>query len=323
MKTMFRALLAGFRAVARNYGLVLLVLALNLGLTLPLAVPFMGLLGRDLAHTGASGYTMYGFDYDWWRLFDEGAEGPAGSFAPDLLGTGFAFRNFGLLLGGHIPGGLFPTSGPGPDAAILGLGALYLLLQVFLTGGLIGVFRAPQGGWTFRGLAHGCGFYFGRLLRVSLLSLAAAGILFAANLPFSRWVDGVAREAVSERTALALTLGRYALLLLALVAVHMVSSFAKVIVVVRERRSAFLAFAASAGFCARHLATVVGQYLVVAALGIATLLAFGSVDARLNVVGWKTQLVALALFESFVAIRIAVRLGLLAAQVDLLRAHGR
>ena len=27
-----------------------------------------------------------------------------------------------------------------------------LLVQVFLTGGLLGVFRSPQGGWTFRGL---------------------------------------------------------------------------------------------------------------------------------------------------------------------------
>ena len=252
-----------------------------------------------------------------------GARASPGASRPISWAPASLSATSSLLLNGQIPGGLFPTSAPGPDAAILGLGALYLLLQIFLTGRpdrrlprAAGRLDLPRARPRLR-----------LLLRPTLAREPAGarsrGLVFAANLPFARWSDGVAREAVSERTALALTLGRYALLLLALVAVHMVSSFAKVIVVVRERRSAFLAFVSSAGFCARHLAAVVGQYLVVAALGVAALLAFGIVDARLNVVGWKTQLVALALFESFVAVRIALRLGLLAAQLELLRAHGR
>ena len=137
----------------------------------------------------------------------------------------------------------------GPDAAILGLGVLYLLLQTFLSGGLLATFRS-NGGWTVRGLAHAGGFYFGRLFRVSLLALAAAGLVFALDAPLAARLDGLARHAVSERSALALTLGRHGLLLLALLLVHMVASYAKVIVVAEERRSALLAFVSSVGFCA-------------------------------------------------------------------------
>ncbi len=320
---MVRALSAGFRAVGRNYGLVLLVLSTNLGLALLFAVPFARLVESDLAHAGASSNMMYGFDYDWWSRWDAQAKGFASSFAPDLLGTGFVFRNVDLLLRGQIPGGLFAAGAPGPDAAILGLGVLYLLLQIFLTGGLLGVLRAPHGGWTFRGLVHGCGFYFGRLFRVSLLALAAAGVVFALNAPFARWIDRLAWDAVSERTALVLVLGRQALLLVALVIVHMVASYAKVIVVANERRSALLAFLSSAGFCLRHLAAALGQYLVVAALGAAVLFVFGFLDAHLVVVGWRTQLPALVLFEAFVATRIALRLGLLGGQLELYREYGR
>ena len=198
---------------------------------------------------------MYGFDYDWWAQWSERQEGPPSALSPDILGTGFAFRNLELLLKGSLPAGLFARGDRGSlDPTILGVGALYLLLQVFLTGGLLGVFRAPAGGWTVRGLLHGSGFYFGRLFRVSLLALAAAGVVFALNAPFARWVDGLAREAVSERTAIALTLGRHAVLLLALVLVHMVSSHAKVLVVREERLSSVLAFLSSLGFCARNLA---------------------------------------------------------------------
>jgi hypothetical protein len=313
---MLRALDDGFRSLARNYGLILLVLSLNLGLALVLAVPF----ARE--HTGASLTMMYGFDYDWWSRFDGQARGFASSFAPDLTGTGFALRNLDLLLRGALPGGLF-SGGSGADPTILGLGVVYWLLQAFLTGGLLSVFRTPSGGWTFRGLVHASGFYFARLLRVSLLALAAAGVVFAVYAPLARWTDGLAREAVSERTALTLLLGRSVLLIATLAAVHMLSSYAKVIVVCEERQSALLALVSAAGFCARNLLAAAGQYLTVFALGLVLLAAFGWLDARLWVTGWRSQLLALVLFEGFVFARIALRLGLLAAQVELQQGGAR
>ena len=319
---MLRALAGGFRSLARNYGLVLLVLAGNLALALVLAVPFATVLKQDLSHTAASSGMMYGFDFEWWSRFDSRASGFAGGFAPDLFGVGFVYRNLDLLLRGAVPGGLY-SGGAGADPAILGMGVLYWLLQVFLAGGLISVFRAPSGGWTFRGLVHASGAYFGRLLRVSLLALAGAGLVFAVYAPLARWTDDLAREAVSERTALALVLGRNVLLLLALLLVHMVSSYAKVIVVCQERLSAALAVVSSAGFCARNLGAACGQYLAVGALGVALLALFGWLDGRLSVTGWKSQLVALVLFEGFVAARIALRLGLLASQAELEQGGGR
>jgi hypothetical protein len=321
---MLTALGAGFRSLGRNWGLVVLVLLANLAFALVLAVPLSLQLEGDLAHRGASGGMMYGFDYDWWARWSEPQRGPASALAPDLLGTGFALKNLDLLLEGALPAGLFARGGRvGLDPTTLGVGALYLLLQVFLTGGLLGVFRAPRGGWTVRGLAHGSGFYFGRLVRVSLLALAAAGALFALNAPFARWVDGLAREAVSETTAIALDLGRHAALLLGLVLVHMVSSHAKVLVVREERLSAVLAFLSSLGFCARSFLAALGQYLVVGALGIGLVALVGALDGRFAVVGWRSQLVALVLFEAFVAARIALRLGLLASQVELQEARRR
>ena len=208
------------------------------------------------------------------------------------------------------------------DPTLLGLGALYLVLQVFLPGGLLGVFRSPTGGWTVRGLLHGSGFYFGRLFRVSLLALAAAGAVFALNAPFARWVDGLAREAASERTAIGLVLGRRAVLLLALVVVHMVASHAKVLVVREERLSSVLALLSGLGFCARNFVATLGQYAVVLVLGAGVVASFGAIDRRLAVTGWRSPILALGLFQAVVVARIALRLGLLAGQLELQRARG-
>jgi hypothetical protein len=321
---MISSLRAGFGSAGRNGGLVVLVLVTNLAFALLLAIPLSLQLQGDLAHRGAASGMMYGFDYDWWAEWSSDQTGPPSALSPALLGDGFAFRNLDLLLQGSLPAGLFARAdGPSLDPTTLGVGALYLLLQVFLTGGLLGVFRSPRGGWTVRGLVHGSGFYFGRMLRVSLLALAAAGLVFALNAPFARWVDRLAREAVSERTALALVLGRHALLLLALVLVHMVSSHAKVMAVREERLSAALAFLSSLGFCTRNLLATLGQYVAVLAAGLVLLALFGALDARLVVVGWRSQLLALALFQLFVAARVALRLGLLASQLELQAARGR
>ena len=316
---MLRSLAGGFRALLANPGLVLVVLLSNLTLALLLAVPLAAALHGSLVHTGASSTMMYGADWGWWSRFDVGL---ARGFTPDLLGAGFALRNLELLLRGTLPAGLF-SGGSGAAPELLGVGAAYWLLQLLLSGGLLAVFRAPAGGWTFHGLVHGSGFYFGRLLRVGLLALAAAGLVFAAYAPLARWTDELAAEAVSERTALALLFARQALLLAALLAVHMVSSYAKVIVVCEERRSAALAVLSSAGFCLRNLPAALGQYVLVGAAGVLLLALFSAVDARVSVVGWRSQLMALAFFELFVLLRITLRLLLLISQLELQQAHGR
>jgi hypothetical protein len=328
---MLKALRDGFRSVAFSWGLLILVLATNLVLALVLAVPLALELEDNLAETGSSGTMMYGFDFDWWAEWSESQEGSLASFAPDILGPGFAFKNLDLLLRGQIPLGLLPGGREQPvgqadretrplvPPLLLGVGALYLLVQVFLTGGLLGVFRAPRGGWTFRGLVHGSGFYFGRLLRVGLLGIGLMAIVFALNVPFAHWVDDLAREAVSERTALVLGLGRHAVLLLALLLVHALVSFARVTVVREERRSAVLALLSSLGFFARNALGVLGQYAVVIVTGLALFALWAAFDRRFEVIGWRSQILAFGVFQAFVLARIGLRLGLLASQMELHR----
>jgi hypothetical protein len=325
---MLRALRQGLRAVSDNVGLVLLVWAANLALAALLALPLARLLERDMRHTEAAANMMYGFDYGWWSAWHDRQKGWTGSLGPEILGSGFAYKNVDLLLRGELPLRLFaarPEEGeeeradPGLDSVILGLGFSYLLVQTFLAGGLLGVFRNPQGGWTVRGLFHGGGFYFGRLLRVAGLTLLLFWMVFRLAGPFNRWVDGRALQSVSESTALVWSFSRYAILAAALAAIHMVSSYAKVIVAVEERSSAILAFLSSASFCLQNLRRTAGQYVVLAIAAGLLFLAWKALDNGLETVGYKTQLVTLALAEALVLARVGLRLGLLASQTALFR----
>ncbi len=321
---MLNALGDGLRGLRRSPGLVLLLLVVNLAAAAFLAVPFSNQLARDLAKSESAETMLYGFDTPWWSQWVEKQTGFASSFGPDILGKGFAFKNVDLLLKGHLPAGLFAQrerdgAGPPVDPVILGLGLAYLVLQVFLSGGILGVLRGDQGSWTLRGLLHGSGFYFGRMARVAVLALVADGLLFWLNSPLARWADGRAREAVSENAAAGWLFTRYAVLLVAILAVHMVSTYAKVIVVLEERSSAVLAFLSALTFCARNVLASAGVYGAVALGSVVLLFVWSGVDGAWTVTGYKTQILALFLTQALVGGRIALRLVLMGSQLSLYR----
>lgn len=316
---MIRGLVDGFRAAGRNWGLAVLLLGLNLGAAAVLAVPLAGLLEEDLAQRDAAQSMLHGFDYSWWSEWSERQTGFARDFGPELFGAGFVFRNLELLLGGRLVGGLFRSGESPADSLVLVLGAAYLLLQTFLAGGLLGVLRAPESGWTVRGLLHGSGFYFGRLLRLLVLVLALHGLAFALFVPLTAWASLRAREAVSESTAHLWLFGRHALLLAALLFVNLLSGYAKAILVLEERSSALLALVSSLGFCLRNLGRTASHYAALAGLALLLAAAWAALDAAWPVSGYRTQLVSLLLAELLVGGRIFLRLALMGGQLAVYR----
>jgi len=326
--SVLHAVAEGLRAVRRRASLVALLLAVNLLTASLLAIPLVGVLEESLKNTDASGNMLYGFDHAWWIAWHAGRTGWTRSFQPDLFGSGFAFKNLELLLRGSLPAGLFESIEDAQndypvDPLILGLGIAYLLVQAFLTGGVLGALRGEQAPTPLRGLLHGSGFYFGRILRVAALALVLDGLAFWLNVPFAAWAERRAQECVSETTALAWLFGRHLLLLAALLVVFLLSCYAKVIVVLEDRRSAFLALLTAAGFCLRNLRKVLGHVSLVALLAAVLIAAWHAVDGAFGTTGYKTQLVSLALSQALVFGLIALRLSLYAGQIGLYRSLPR
>jgi hypothetical protein len=317
---MLYALREGFSRLRRNLGLVFVVFVVNLALAAVLAVPLAQRLEASFENRAAAQANLYGFDASWYGAWKDGQAGWTRDFGPEIFGAGFVFRNLELLLKGQLPLRLFgwtDEASPSVDGVVLGLGFLYLAVQTFLAGGLLGVFRAPAASFTLRGFLHGSGFYFGRLVRVALVGLLLAWVVFRLNAPFARFADHMARESVSETTALAWSVGRHVLLLLALLLVSLLSGYAKVIVVVEERSSALLAWVSAVGFCMGRAPAVLGHATAVAAAGLLAVALWAWLDGLWATTGYWSQLVAVALMQGLVFVRIGLRLGLLAGQTAL------
>jgi hypothetical protein len=327
MRTAAAAIASGLGRVRRSWGLCVLLLAVNLATALVLAVPLARTLAADFHERPAGRSMMRGFDYPWWSHWSDTGSGWQTSLGPDLLGTGFTAKNLDLLLKGQLPAGLFAArDAEGKrrlllDPVLLGIGAAYMFVQLFLAGGVLAVLRQAQGRWTMRGMLHGSGFYCGRFLRVWALMVVLAAIAFAAYGPLARWADGQAREAVSEVTAEAWLLGRHAALLLALVFLHVVGTYARVITVLEERSSAVLAVLSGLSFALTHLVSTVVAVGGMAALYALALVLWQVFDQAWTTIGYRTQVVTLLVMQAVVLARIALRVALAGALMDLYRRH--
>lgn len=325
MKTAARAIAEGLRRARRSWGLGLFLLGVNLATALTLAVPLAATLASDFRERPAGRSMMYGFDYPWWSHWSDTRSGWHTTLGPDLLGKGFALKNVDLLLKGQLPAGAFAmrdAEGRRPlllDPLLLGIAAAYMLVQVFLAGGVLSVLRQAQGRWTMRGMLHGAGFYSGRFLRVWMLMMAAVAILFVLYGPLARWADGQARESVSEATAEAWLIGRHAAMLLALVFLHLVGTYARVITVLEERSSAVLAVLSGLSFAFTHplaTAAVAGGMGVLFVLAMALWQLF---DQAWMTIGYRTQIITLLAMQALVLTRILLRMALAGALMDLYR----
>ena len=327
MRTAAHAIAGGLRKVRRSWGLGLLILGVNLATALLLALPLAGTLAKDFHERPSGGSMMRGFDYPWWSHWSDTRAGWHETLSPDLLGKGFALKNVDLLLKGQLPAGLFAmrdADGKRPlllDPLLLGIAAAYMLVQVFLSGGVLSVLRQAQGRWTVRGMLHGASFYCGRFLRVWALMMIAIAILFAVYGPLASWADGQAREAISEATAEAWLLGRHAVLLLALVFLHVVGTYARVITVLEERSSAVLAVLSGLSFALTHLLATVAIAGGMAVLFVVALALWQTFDQAWTAIGYRTQLVTLLAMQAAVLARIFLRIALAGALMDLYRRH--
>jgi hypothetical protein len=323
------AVVSGLRRTFRSWGLGVVLLAANLGVAALLAVPLAVTLAADFRERPSAAAMRDGFDYPWWSRWSDTRTGIAGSLSPDVLGAGLGLKNLDLLLKGQIPAGLFAVRDAEDrrrvllDPVILAAGAGFMAVHVFLSGGIFSVLRQAQGRWTMRAVLHGAGFHFGRFARIALLMLAAVAVVFALNAPFARWADTQARESVSETAAHAWLLGRHAVLLAALVFVHLAGTYARAITVVEERTSAGLAVLSGFAFAAGHPLATAGIAAAISALFLAAYAAWQAFDAAWTARGYATQAALLLAMQAFVLVRILLRVALSAALMDFYRARMR
>lgn len=320
--SLIRAIREGIVRAGSAPALLALLWAVNLLIALPFAATLAGsiddsvdsrLVQRDLVE-GASGPAM-----EWFGELEAEASGPAGgfeqTFGPAVVGAGAFLKNLDAWWSGRLfePGF---TGGWG----LLAAGALYAVAWSLLLGGVIDRL-AGRGGpaWRlpFRELLAAGGRYFFRFVRLALM----AGVLYVLVFLGARWLFGAieeaARDVTVERTALAWTLAGFALVVLVLAVVRTAFDYAKVAVVLEDRRSAVGAALSGLGFVVRHPVKTLGLFAAFTVVGLLLLWLYGVIAPTAGPGSWAGVAAAFALGQIALATRLGLRLAVLGGETAL------
>jgi len=299
-----RALAEGIRRVNRAPAILLgvwtITAAVSVPATLVLRAAIAGHLGKSLAADSAAS----GVNYEWWQEFSDQASGVGATFRPTIIGFGAVLDNLSAFIDNQRS-----------PLVIAGVATAYLILWLFLAGGIINRFARAR-----RTRAHeffaACGVFFFRFARLGVVMWLAYAALFRG---LHEWLlgpsvyDRLTRDVTAERTAFAIYLLLTIVFGLLLAACNLVFDYAKVRAVVEDRRSMLGAIAASVGFIRRNAGAAAAVYAADFALFLVVIALYSLVAPGAGVSVWASFLVG----QLYVIARLWVKLVFWASEAAL------
>lgn len=240
----------GIRRVNHAPAIVAGMFAVTLLVSLPLAYALETMIAAHLGSSLAAEPLASGTNYDWWQEFSAQATGLGTTFLPTISGFAAVLNNLSRFMDRA------PLA-----ATIVGVTTAWLVLWSFLSGGVIDRFARARRTRS-QGFFAACGTHVWRLFRLGIIAAIVYAILFGF---VHRWIFSDAygwltREMTVERTGFMVRLTGYVIFGLLLIACNIVFDYARIRIVVEDRRSAIAATLAAARFVRRHGAGVLGLY---------------------------------------------------------------
>lgn len=249
---MLGAWLEGWRRVWAAPALAASLLVVTLLTALPLGVALGGMIREQLGTSDLANKPAWNWDAGWAAEFAAQAQGIGRTFTHEIIGFGGTLKILSDIIDAR---GINPT--------LAGAAVAYGALWMFLTGGILD--RLARGRVVrAAGFFAASGAYFVRLIRLGVVMIASYWVLFRYLHPllFTRVYDHYTRNMTAEREGFALRVGLYALFALVLFTVNLIFDFAKVRLVVEDRRSVISALGASMRFLRRRPFRAFGLYLL-------------------------------------------------------------
>jgi hypothetical protein len=303
--TVTRAFIDGLGRVQRAPALIAGLWLATALLAWPLALTLRGMLADHLGSSLAADAAASGMNYDWWNEFLAQAAGLGQTFVPAILGFAAVLKNISSI-----------ADAQGLSTIIGGIVAAHLLVSIFLMGGVLDRLARDRRVGSY-GFFAACGAYFFRLLRLSLIAGALYWALFAWVHPwlFDTLFSSLTHDLTVERTAIVYRTLLYLAFAAALLVVNVFFDYAKVRLVVEDRRSAIGALSAAGRFVARNLGATFGLYaldlvMFLAVLGLYALVAPGAAGGLAAWIGFFVG-------QLYITLRIVVRLLFAASEIAL------
>jgi hypothetical protein len=207
-------------------------------------------------------------------------------------------------------------------AALVAAGLVYLLLHIFLNGGIVGRLLDREGRAGLAEFAADGGRYFGRYLRLFLLGLVFYFLTLGLFMDLvGALFEPLSKSAVTEWPPLILSNLHLLIALLLLSIVHMVLDYSRIAVAADGDRSVLRALRHALGFLRKRFFRAWAVYLLIVVLTLAGTVLFYALFGRLGDPSTGRVAAGLAWMQIYIVFRIWIRTLFVAAQAEFYKAH--
>jgi hypothetical protein len=300
----FAAFREGMRRVNGAPMLLAGLCAVTLTIALPLSFVVREAIASHLGRSLAADTAAAGADYAWWQEFSAQASGLAASFTPSIIGFAAVLENVSGVLDNT------PLS-----TTVAVVTAVWLIVWSFLSGGTMDRLARARP-LRSQGFFAASGVHFWRFLRLGVIALAIYAWLFGFvhDLIFRWGYGGLTRDLTVERTGFMIRTGGYLLFGGLLVLCNIVFDYARVRIVVEDRRSAIGAVSAGARFAWRHKSRTGMLYLLNSAAFLTVALIYALLSPGAPGAG-ISGLAVLALGQAYIIARHYLKLLFYASEI--------
>jgi hypothetical protein len=305
---MFAATTAGFRKVLGSPMLLVAAWLLTVLAALPVTVVLGNSLQQSFGRTLAAEPMAEGFDDTWYGEYRGSAKGIESSFDPTLAGVGGVLANLEAWANG---------SSIEQFSGLVGLGLLFALIWALFLGGVIERYAFADGPRGIPALLNSGGRYWGRFVRLALLSAVAYYGIYRLHGWLMDGLEGRLVDVTEETSALGSTLTIYALTVLLLLLTRACFDYAKISIVIEDRRSALLSAVRGIAFVVTHPIASCGVVLLIAIVSAVPLGLYTWLRPTMITPGWGGVIYAILLGQAWMLARLTLRMTLIGAQTSL------
>lgn len=283
----FKSIFAGMGTSLRKPRLLLILYAVNLLFAVLIAVPALVVIQREL------GPSLFGLSV---RPVD-----------PAWLGE--AALKYGSAL-------------PALAAGFVAAGLAYLVLHIFLNGGIVGRLLDREGRAGLAEFAADGGRYFGRYVRLFLIGVVFLVLTLGVFMSLvGALFEPLSTSALTEWPPLILSNLHFLIALLLLSVVHMILDYARIAVVADGERKVFRALRHALAFLRKRFFRAWTIYLLIVALSVTGTVLFYVLFGRLGDPSLGRVATGLVWMQLYVLFRIWIRTLFVSAQAEFYKAH--
>ncbi len=294
VKHMIGSFIFGITEASRSWKMILLILAANILLSIPVVIPIFLLI------VNTSGGTL-----------------SANRLMADKLDAIWLID----LINHQFPGAAIETTVFQIGIPLFAIGSIYLLLNTLFAGGVIGVFNSADGLFTMRKFWGDAGAYFWRFFRLALISLIFYGAAIGVYALLQWRIKSASALASAFEPLIYFRWAAIAMLALTLGFVNMIFDYAKIGTVVHSERAdsknMLRETYRACCFAYSNFFTAFGLYLLISIVGFVVFLGFNTLRWSVDQSSIGKVFLAILLGQMAIAAGLWTRLFFYAAEMHL------